>query len=99
MNIGLSSSTADSRRSASGKTLRLGPILLHKALDLRRLRQSTAESSISRIVRRLRSTFSVRVRTTMPGATSATQAGTSTRAPSTSTTQMRHNALAVQCSW
>ena len=48
------------------------------------------------MVRRLRVTRSLRVRTCMPSLTSATQAGTSTRAPSTSTTQMRHSALAVQ---
>ena len=51
--------------------------------------RSTEEPSSSSTSLRLRSTRSLRVFTTIPGSTTREQDGTSTRAPSSSTTQMR----------
>jgi hypothetical protein len=61
--------------------------------------RSTAEASISRMVRRLRSARALAVATFIPSLTRLKHAGRSGLTPSTSTTQMRHKPLAVQCSW
>ena len=87
---------ASARRSASGKRCGSPPYSCRQARISGASERSTLEASISRMVRRARSTRSVRVCTAMPALTWATQAGTRVRAPSTSTTQMRHSALAVQ---
>ena len=58
--------------------------------------RSTEEARNSITILRLWRTRSESVRTTMPGSTLREQAGTSVRAPSTSTTQTRHALAGVQ---
>ncbi len=59
---------------------------------------STDEPSSSTTSLRLKRTRGLSVRTFMPGSATREQAGTSTRAPSTSTTQMRHAFTGVRFS-
>ncbi len=59
---------------------------------------STDEASNSSTSRRLRRTRSESVFTTMPGSALREQAGTSVRAPSSSTTQMRQTLTGVRFS-